>query len=360
MEFILPKIALSEDPHVRREFLDAYFPSGIIPFEISGQNGWNLFCFEPEEPEFYVDPQLDRVARNWLGIKISDLDCYYCFEKNALFSLFDSWSIYYWSLVVQWLRRERIVYKKCAVLHVDDHLDFAAPHLSVEGDTYCSLFSQKQISVQNPESIAVAIREKSIGIGSFFAPFIHALGQCDIFHWRCSEKGVKKQMLFSPSYENDTLLSPQSKRPSISLGVEQGNCKYVVSREIDDHIDSLYEYDLIFLHIDCDAFSNRYNLNSHWDRDLPNIDLPLESIKTKISDFINKIAPLPAAKYMNVAFSPGFFPAEHWEVVYDWIFMEAKQKGIVREDAFSEFLASHSGKKEIVSHNLSAECNLKV
>lgn len=346
-EFKVPRDALSQDPHQRRANLDRYFPSGMIPLESHEGNGWNVFCFIPADEEYYVDTQLGKVLKSWLGISIADMGEYYHFQKNAMFSLYDSWSIYYWSLLNKWLIDSGNSLRNCALVHIDDHLDFASPHLIEEDENYQSLFSRRPVSFSDPLSISRAITDKSIGIGSFISPLIHFIPDCDVFHWKCSYRGAHTRSYLQKSFECDTLLSPQSHRPSLLLDKTSKGSTYFISNHFDDFTSHLRKYEHILLHIDCDAFANRYNLDSDWHKYTPTIDLPIQEIKDKISHLFGNMKNLSASIYLNVAFSPGFFPSEHWEEIYSWIFEHAEKAGILENNQFSEFLSDAASRQDL-------------
>jgi len=349
LEFFLDRAQLSENHLLRRDTLDQYFPSGLIPFESIEGNRWNVYCFVPEDAEYYVDSQLEKALNDWPdSINIVDLGSYKRFIKNGMLSFYDSWSLYYWSLALTWMQLNKVQCEKIALFHIDDHKDFASPHLTQENKEYASLFSGNAISLDSPSSIAEAIREKSIGIGSFIAPLVHSINNLDIFHWRSGHCGQDEQLWLSPTFVEDSLLAPGKFKPGLEFSQDSGPVDYTLSANGVALAKKLHNYDIVFLHFDCDCFANRYNLDSNWSHNEAGIDLPLKEMKKRITELFLVFRDLPAKIFLNVALSPGFFPAEYWQEICQHIFQEAEDVGILKEDSFSAFLKdAHSS--EILS-----------
>jgi len=339
LEFFLQREQLSENHLLRRDTLDQYFPSGLVPFESVEGNQWNVYCFIPEDAQYYVDPQLEKTLNNWPeSIDIVEIGSYKRFIKNGMLSFYDSWSLYYWSLALSWMESNDVHFKKLALFHIDDHKDFACPHLIQENAGYTSLFSGKSISFGSPSSIAEGIEEKAIGIGSFIAPLVHSGNHCDIFHWRCGHYGQDERLRLFPTFVEDSLLAPGKLKPGLEFTQKNSQVEYNLSSNGVVLAKQLFNYDVIFLHFDCDGFANRYNLDSNWSLNQVSIDLPIKEIKRKITEIFLVFKGLSAKIFLNVALSPGFFPAEYWQEIYQHIFQEAENAGILKEDSFSAFL----------------------
>jgi hypothetical protein len=99
------------------------------------------------------------------------------------------------------------------------------------------------------------------------------------------------------------------------------------------------------LHIDCDAFSNRYNLDTNWNPATVSIDFNLKEIKVKINEMMECFSKLPNSIFLNIALSPGFFPAEYWEEICNYFIISAEECGVIKDDEFSNFLEDQYSKE---------------
>lgn len=350
MQFILPRSSLSSNIMERRCFLDQYFPTGLIPYESLEGDFWKLIVFIPNDFAYYVDPFLEKALQGWeKPISIQSLSSYRCSLGNSMLSFYDAWTVYYWSLAFTWLISKNYATKKFTLIHIDDHLDFDSPHIIFDGNQYKSIFSHQKVHFFDPPSIETSILEKSIGNGSFIAPILHSLQEVNILHLRYSHKGGLKQYGLNCIQIEDSLLAKGEKRPSLKLTESTSKHNYFIDSNPKNLLEKAQESEVIFLHIDCDAFSNRYNLDSNWMSNQVSIDLKLEQIKDKITELLYEVSRLPALILMNVALSPGFFPSEYWLEVTKYIFENALNLGIIKKDDFGEFLKDQLINKEILN-----------
>ena len=343
MEFTLHHSELPQNKILRREMLDDYFPSGLIPFEQKEGAAWKVHVFTPDQASFYVDPSINETIIHWPDpVSIELLGNYWKIVDNSMLSFNDSWSAFYWSLLLSWMESTQSLSKKICLLHIDDHLDLQSPHLIVEKQGYKSVFSSLKVDFRKPQSIKEAIEEKSIGIDGFIAPLLHTLGSLDMLHLRYAYKAPSKSHSLHCKYVEDTLLAKGEKRMAIEHNSTAGSHLYTVSNSLDDIINKAKEYEMILLHIDCDAFSNRFNLDSSWNPQKVSIDLSLGKIKLCIDQLFEELSQLESKVFLNVALSPGFFPSEYWEEISRYIFETARTCGILKKDAFADYLERFS------------------
>ena len=340
MEFILQRALLPDNKMLRRKLLDEYFPCNLIPFEELINNQWRIRTFIPNDFSYYIDPQLRKSLENWPEfVNLESLGSYWRFYKNGMISFNDSWSLFYWSLLFKWLDSQGIPTTKFTLLHIDDHVDMASPLLISQESSFECIFSHREVNFSNPESIQQALERKSIDIGSFITPLIHAIDFGHVFHWRLAHQGPSLHKTLSRATQIDTLLAPDKKRPSITFDKEKpANYKFSVASTLPDLHDITHGSSFLLLHIDCDAFNNRYNGDANWNPLRASIDLNLDQIKPKIHHLLEQVSRLKIPVFMNVALSPGFFPSEYWKETCNLIFEEAENYGIIREDDFSKYL----------------------
>lgn len=341
MQFTIPRSTLPDNKLLRRQLLDEYFPSDLIPFEECIGNEWRITSFIPDDVAYYADPHLEKSLEQWHeSIAIKSLGFYWRIYKNAMLSFNDSWSLHYWSLTVQWLRLKGLLPKQVVLLHIDDHMDQGSPLLSINSQNYNCIFTQKQVNFADPSSIEEAIIQKSINICSFITPLVHALESVTILHLRYAHAGKSQEHYLSCTYAEDTLLAKGKKRPALTKAASETKHRYFIASDPSYLLNKVKDCSLVFLHLDCDGFNNRYNGDSNWKPERASIDLKLDQIKDKINDLLYQVSQMSCRIFMNVALSPGFFPSEYWQDVCKHIFMTAQNYGIVKDDDLSEYLKS--------------------
>jgi len=340
MEFHLPRSTLPDNKIKRRVVLDEYFPQGLVPLESLTDQGWKVSCFNPTDPSYFVDPLIEQNLHCWPGnIRLDSIESFWRIYKNASFSFIDSWSLNYWSLFFNWLElNKKPIPLNLTVIHIDDHLDQATPHLTWEKDSWQCAFSKKKFDFYDPLSVQEAIITKSVGIGSFFAPLLHQLPSVNILHLRYSHKGNSDRYSLKCTFNEDELLVPGKNRPALARAQVDSQHQYTIVSEPFELVDKIKDSELIFLHIDCDAFNNRYNGDSLWYKQKPSIDLSLNQIKEKIDELFYLLNPFSHRIYMNFALSPGFFPSEYWIPTFHYTFEKGLEHNLIRDDDFSEYL----------------------
>lgn len=338
MQFFLPFSALPSNRQQRRTILDEYFPSDLIPFDELIDNQWHITSFIPDTAEFFIDPHLEKVLAEWNeSVSIEEIGLYWRTYKNAFLSFNDSWSLLYWSLALKWLslQTDELLF---TLFHIDDHVDQGPPLLTLAEEGFSSIFSDLKISLSDPLSIEESLIEKSINIRSFITPLLHSLENIQVLHLRYAHSGEMIKRGLACTKQEDHLLAPGKMTPTISQTKEEGRHSYRIHSDFKLLLKSHVEDRPIFLHIDCDAFSNRYNGNSHWDKTTPTIDLRIDQIKTRITNLFDHISELSSQVFLNVALSPGFFPSEYWREVVNFIFEKGESANLIKDDEFSLFL----------------------
>ncbi|WP_194847131.1 hypothetical protein [Candidatus Neptunochlamydia vexilliferae] len=342
LKFEIPRERLSEDSMLRREKLDHYFPCGLIPFELANGAIWDLIAFTPDQFDYYVDPYLEPTLKNWAHpVHIEELGSYRAFYKNVMVSLFDSWSLYYWSLVLQFLRSKGKEPSGFNLVHIDDHQDLGSPHLIYGDSEKRCLFSKDLFDVEDPKSVAQAIHYKSVGIGTFIVPLIERLETLNIGHLCFSDAFAPQKTCFELHYEEDQLLVSGQHRPAIRFTDVCTDYRYQVSPSVEKIFNCLDSDLPTLLHIDCDGFSNRYNLDSNWSPQTLSIDLTINEAKSLIDKIFKEVSALGTDVFMNICLSPGFFPAEYWEEICSYILIEGEKWGVIKKDGLSDYIATH-------------------
>lgn len=331
--------SLSPDPHERHSALRKYFCDIDARAEMN-EGRWDLTLDWNASPERHVDPGL----QNGLGIFGASLETmpFRRFRQGGVqFSLFDTWTLMSWSewLVRQRARRGREV-ERAVILHIDDHKDFMAPRLFKSANGWVDPLTGAPVDVYDPPTICRAIESGAIGMGSFIAPFVHAVPETEIRH--LGQRVVDEESEIVPTTSPDDLLEPGAPRPSLELrpwaGQDKPRRRYLATRDVDRWLDGLPPWPIL-VHIDMDYFSNRYNGDSDWEHTENRLDPSLDQVTARIEELCAKLSASPAAPRIadiTVAFVPGFFPAEFWDCAYRTLRQRLEPLSDVLQEADAE------------------------
>jgi hypothetical protein len=320
----LPSDRLPVDPTERRRRLECYFGDLISTAEVTN-GGWSVRLERARFAEFYVDPALDR-GLTWWGPDAILGDIYRLVRRHGGFqlSLDDSWTLYDWSLWLSERHDRGVATDKVTILHVDDHTDFMTPRIARNGEAWLDLITGRPCDLTEPETVKGAILSGAVGIGSFMAPFLHRIARCDFRHL---SQSVNRQVpdparRITLRTEQDTLLSPGARRPSLVLepwdaGHEEPTShRYFATHRPDEWLEGLQDAPVL-LHIDMDYFNNRFDRDSDWHgASAPRHDPDLAAMSETMDELFDSLARsgmTPRIESVAVALSPGFFPAEFWQ-----------------------------------------------
>ena len=286
------------------------------------ERGWELTLAWPGDVDRHVDPRLP-IGLNWWGNGVSLADM--ALERRCsgliLSSLYDTWTLYSWS---KWLAQ------KCdadvsspVILHVDDHKDLGSPRLFIEGEGLRDPLTGEVFELANPESVQSAILSGAVGMGSFMTPFLHATPAAEVRHLCQPPKATRtRDFRIVQVEECDTLLDPSARRPAMQLQERAGVVgpgTYRVTADVQAWLSHIGPGPIL-IHIDMDYFNNRYDGDSDWRERKNQFDPPLQNILAKIDQLTEALMDFglaPRIENIAIAFSPGFFPAEHWEQAGD-------------------------------------------
>jgi hypothetical protein len=319
MTLRVPREALPALASARADVLSRYFDQLVVR-AIETEDGWNLELDWADQAAMYVDPDLhsglEWWSREYGALSVGTIPTTFSQQDGFLLAVEDAWTLYGWS---RWLRTAGEDPEVLTILHLDDHTDFMSPRVIAVGSTWRDAITGQDVNVRSPESVASAIRSGAIGIGSFIAPFAHALPSLDVRHL-CARHYARARMApvrLLPVLAQDTLLVPGGSR--IALKQEAGVAtteghRYHATDDLDVWLAELPSGPVL-LHIDMDYFNCRYDGDSDWAAQPHRHDPPLDRVLARIDEVF---AALRATKTMEriedvvVALSPSFFPAELW------------------------------------------------
>jgi hypothetical protein len=247
-------------------------------------------------------------------------------SENGQVSLDDAWTLFAWS---RWLARKQAagrIPREVAIVHVDDHRDMMSPRTGWDGEGWRNLISGERFTVFDPDSVRAAVAVGAVGIGSFFAPFVHEFPEVQVRHLSQSAALAEdgREYLLTRRGVKDSILHPDAVRPAIRVGEAEdglpppngqgGAGTYRFSRTYEWCLGDLPNCPVL-LHIDMDYFNNRYDRDSDWEgrpaRHDPGEGAILSEID-RLFGMLDKYGVTGRVEDVTVALSPGFFPSEFW------------------------------------------------
>jgi hypothetical protein len=321
----LPFDALPRDEKLRTQLLHEYFAGQYVSSTLFDDT-WSIDLHFPDSYEHYIDPRLMEGLFWWQSsLKVSEIP--FAFRKDCGFQLYlnDSWTLFTWS---QWLStyiNQIGLPTEIVVLHIDDHDDLMSPKIWKRNSGLIDAITGNTINIIEPDSIHNAISSGAIGIGNFIVPLLHSIQRVQIRHLCATSHNVvmKGHYSLSPILVADTLLDPINKRiaikreacPSFSSEIETKSI-YTITAELNEWLQDLPANVPVLLHIDMDYFNDRYNGDSDWELHPNPYDPSQEQIIRSIDlifDTLYQKKVIDKICSVDVALSPGFFPAEFWE-----------------------------------------------
>jgi hypothetical protein len=320
---MVPMDCLPDDDQLRASWLRRLFPDHVVR---SGrkEDRWHLELAWPKDHDWYVDPRLEQGLRWWSpSFDITDIPSAHRDLGGYQLSMLDSWSLLAWS---RWLRAQAETGAppgQLVLLHVDEHDDLMTPHLSSTGGAWRDILTARDFDLLEPESVAGAVASGAVGIASFIVPLLHFGPTVHIRHlaasgassWQPRTCGLARAHLQDPA------LGAGVYRPCLRP-VEPRSPEaptYTVTRSLQSWLADLPPGP-VFLHIDLDYLNNRYDGDSHWPARSPRHDPAVaEALATLDALFSALHVSGTWERIVNttVALSPGFFPAELWQIAVE-------------------------------------------
>lgn len=313
----IPSERLPNDPAALDIALREYFAFDLHPeWRING-DVVEVELVAPPTVDFYIDPLIAEGLAWWSGeIGVTDIPAVRRELGAGLLFLNDAWTLLSWS---RWLARrsDQGVDDEVTILHVDDHEDLMSPRLILDGDELINAITGERVDVAEPASVDAAIRTGSIGMGSFFVPFLRRVPTSHVRHLRGRGPSVDQTPL-TVTYQPDTLLRPGQLRPKVSRELADASARGTYMRTTDPRSWANDGSDNpILLHIDMDYFNNRFDGDSDWGTDSKGHDPELDVVLGAIDEMFDALAEsgaLARVEDIAIGISPAFFPAELWSL----------------------------------------------
>jgi hypothetical protein len=273
---------------------------------------WTFRLRWPEDPLWYVDPQLVDQARRHFDCSLVDLARFVedRSTKNVtfVFSMFHSRALLAPALAYHRHSIENFTH----IIHVDDHDDLLPPLLESRRGSLFDPISSVMIDLASPESVTAAIDRGVIHKGSFLACYVLARPNGSI--WHVSDRLKENASWLLPVSIDEDLGGRRLAVSALDFKPEF----QVASWRLDEtpaYPKSLSDAGAVWLDVDLDGFCNRYDGDSDR-RDVTATDVEERVLRQRIDDFLISLS---AARWktqvraVSVAASPGFFPSEYWD-----------------------------------------------
>lgn len=272
-------------------------------------DAWRFALEWPEEPAWFVDPNLAKAAREMFGLSLPQLIQYVeyvdCGAIPFVLSMFHSRALFAPAASPD------VVFD--TIVHVDAHDDLMPALVAPHGKVIVDSVTRQKFDPSDNKSVSHAIDSGAISKGSFLTAYILSHPRGQIIH-------VDPALSASEAW----CLALREETRSIGGNIYKLTgikyCKDSASgvwrlNEVPRIPAELPEARLIWLDIDLDAFCNRYDGDS--DRTaLTGSDEERHDLEHRIDTFL---ADVEASEWranvaaISVAASPGFFPSEYWD-----------------------------------------------
>lgn len=335
-EFRIPRDRLPSDRGERDALLQDYLAEWVPSTRLEGGD-WLLSARPPPEASYFVDPRikegLDWWRRTFGPTPLRDVLLTHKTRTRVGLSLSDAWTLHTFSRALTDVSRDRPV----VVLHVDDHEDLQAPRLVLSPDDEPSrhpidVFTGCEVDEGSPQQVAQAIRSGAIGWGSFLTPLVYARN-VEVRHlkpgpFRGREAG---RYVLQCTRDPDPLAGPNVMRPRCAVGPPDSAGRYLLAEELEPWLDRLSEDAVLLLHIDADAFNDRYDGDSDWQEHTRRHDPPADRVAASVQELVDAVSDLlPDVAASHIALSPGFFPAELWQPTVEALLAGLASHGTAR------------------------------
>ncbi|WP_322923887.1 hypothetical protein [Paenibacillus campi] len=276
------------------------------------QTKWYFQLNWPIDKYWYVDPDLFS-QKNDNILSCNDIPTYYKqYDDGRMHisvSMLHSKAILGISEILHFIKIDTIV-------HIDDHSDLMAPLLYRQGDGFYTSLFEGEIKITDINHMEKCIERGVFGIGSYLSAFILMTEPGFIYHIKQSSAfissttyslypRIKSQHIGGYSLKQ-TFLDKKDRHEGDALW------KYKQTNNFEDVEETVGN---VWLDIDLDYFSNRYDRDTDWKNKNtlnPNraemIALMQHTLlKITTSHWIKQV------QFVSISYSPGFFPSEYFK-----------------------------------------------
>lgn len=225
-------------------------------------------------------------------------------DRIVLESLNHSWALLAWSIWVSEGGSGRPL-----ILHVDSHDDMGTPKVggSRGGFDFFELVRDRSFDLRQPETMARAILDGAIGIGSFIVPFLAAV-PADVVHVVPTPTALAPERHFGVIGGSADGVVDAAGPLVISTELNDSSYRAVVAQDLATVLEQFAEdHRPVFVDIDLDYFAMVDT------RPKPNPFRPLSPVRL----FDAMASALADVSVFTIATSPGFCPAPHWAGLLD-------------------------------------------
>ncbi|MEO7214701.1 hypothetical protein [Mucilaginibacter sp.] len=320
MKITLPLRQFPEGRNEQHQLITGYFSGKEYQLSFSTENV-DVILSWPQDSLYYIDPNLQTGLDWWdKNLLVKNMPLAIQKKSNYQLSLNDNWTLFAWA---NWLKRrtqKQQSIEKVIILHIDDHRDCMSPLLFLQKPgVYLDPLTNKQVTMNKPESILSAIESGAIAVGSFMPVFFHQMPNIEFRHLLPPHRlpTAYKAGEIKNYFEKDDLLCLNCDRPTMMFENHGHNQHiYCPTADLAVFLANIPPDVPVLLHVDMDYFNNRFDGDSDWKSHEFRHDPMAESVLLQVSEvFEATLASVPRKQLedITVALSPGFFPAEFWK-----------------------------------------------
>jgi hypothetical protein len=289
-----------------------------IPVLISeDEHNWHFSLEQAIDPEWYVDSLLVGKVKEVFNLSLKDIANYYKIYQRkvcTIITMYHSWALL---SVPNIIKRDFTT-----IIHIDDHTDLMSGFFKKDEHNSNQLIDTIwgfTINLNESNDIMNAIDRGIIGMGNFLTAYLLATPAGRFYHIKSLDSQNFEQKDYSLQLKEEQFILGEDKyvqiNPHLSEERNENNWTYTLTEAIPKLLDKGRDEN-VWLDIDLDYFSNRFNKDSDWMKN-EYYDPTLEKIivdMEKLLDLIKQSTWVNNVTALTIAFSPGFFPSEYLQI----------------------------------------------
>jgi hypothetical protein len=310
VQVVYPKSAARDQDAAIDELINAFPDHEPVPV-LETDDAWHFRLAWTSDPLF-VDPGVSQAAERLYGLSWPGIGGYREVHRwggrDVVFSMVHAWALLAGSMAVNRRGGRPLGH----IVHVDDHTDLGPSMLQPlpEAGMLRDEVFDSEIILADPDSVVAAIRRGAVNKGNFLTA--HLLGYPASVVY-VGERLHEGEFHVVGETEAATLGGRSFARARFRLdpaGPAEGTFRQ--TRVLPDV--AAADGAGVWLDVDLDYFSNRYNGDSDNFSAVPEPG-EHELVMRHVGRFLEELSSvnwLAEIEAVSIAISPGFFPADHW------------------------------------------------
>lgn len=311
VQIVYPKAAAGDQDAAINELIEAFPDHEPVPVSETDDT-WQFRLVWTSDPLF-VDPGVSQAAQALYDLGWPEIGGYREIHRwggrDVVFSMVHAWALLAGSMAVDRRGGRPLGH----VVHVDDHTDLGPSMLQrhpEEGKLGDQVFGS-EIVLADPDSVVAAIYQGAVNKGNFLTAYLLGYPGARVVY--IGERLHEGEFQVVGGTEPATLGGRSFTRARFRLdpaGSAEGTFRQ--TRVLPDA--AVAEGAGVWLDVDLDYFSNRYNGDSDNFSAVPQPG-EHELVMRRVNQFLQELSSvswLSEIEAVSIAVSPGFFPADHW------------------------------------------------